>query len=129
MVYADTDFFLALLKPNDWLKERATKIYLEYQGNIHTSLITFLEIMLIAKKFNLPPIQTTAALIKITHYNDLIPLTAAKYIEDGVGVFDAFHAAQCDGKILSSDRIYDKLGIERITIETQTIDKSSKKGT
>jgi predicted nucleic acid-binding protein len=129
MVYADTDFFLALLKPNDWLKERAARLYLEYQDNIETSLITFLEIMLIAKKFNLPPIQTTAALIKITHYDDPIPLTAAKYIEDGVGVFDAFHAAQCVGKILSSNRIYDKLGIERIAIENQTMDKSSKKGT
>ncbi|AHL23834.1 hypothetical protein BD01_2246 [Thermococcus nautili] len=27
MVYADTDFFLALLKPNDWLKENARKLY------------------------------------------------------------------------------------------------------
>lgn len=127
MVYADTDFFLALLKPTDWLKEKATNLYLKYKGDIQTSLITFLEIMIIAKRFNLPPIQTTAALLKITEYDDPIPLTAAKYIEDGVGVFDAFHAAQCGGKILSSDHVFEKLGIERIAIEKQLDEKSSKK--
>ncbi len=39
-------------------------------------------------------------------------LKAAIYIRDhGLSVFDAFHAAYCAGKIISSDLVYDKVGI------------------
>ena len=38
--------------------------------------------------------------------------------EHGVGVFDSLHAAHCgDGKIISSDRVFDRLGIKRIRLE------------
>lgn len=32
MTYADTDFFLALLKPTDWLKKNARRILVEEKG-------------------------------------------------------------------------------------------------
>ncbi|MFO8017508.1 MAG: PIN domain-containing protein [Promethearchaeia archaeon] len=118
-MYADTDFFLALLKPSDWLKNRAESIYSEMKEKIRTAEVTFIELLLLAKRFGLPAITTTAAAMKISNYKDTIPLMAAKYIEEGVGVFDAFHAAHCKKKekIISSDHIYDSLGLERVKLE------------
>ncbi|MGV9205661.1 MAG: PIN domain-containing protein [Promethearchaeia archaeon] len=119
MLYADTDFFLGLLKPSDWLKNRAESIYSERKEKIRTAEVTFIELLLLAKRFGLPAITTTAAAMKISNYKDTTPLMAAKYIEEGVGVFDAFHAAHCKKKekIISSDHIYDSLGLERVKLE------------
>jgi len=117
MVYADTDFFLALMKQTDWLKERAKKIYADYSGDIQTSIVTFIELMLIAKRFNLDTIKLTSSVMKICKFDDQIPLKAALYIEEGISVFDAFHAALFGGEIISSDHIFDELGIKRIKIE------------
>jgi predicted nucleic acid-binding protein len=125
MVYADTDFFFALLKPTDWLKTNAESIYAQHKDEIHTSEVTFIELLLLAKKFDLPAIQLTAAAMKISNFEETYPLKAAKYIEEGVGVFDAFHAAHCEGKILSSDHIFDTIGLERIKLEENQ--KSDKK--
>jgi len=36
MIYADTDFFLALLKEADWLQRRAKRVYEKYKGQITT---------------------------------------------------------------------------------------------
>jgi len=123
MIYADTDFFLAIIKSSDWLKNKAQAIYSKYKDEIHTSEVTFIELLLLAKKFRLPAIELTAAAMKISNYKEVIPLKAAKFIEEGVGVFDAFHAAHCGDKIISSDHIFDKIGIERIKIEEQAEDK------
>jgi predicted nucleic acid-binding protein len=117
MVYVESDFFLAFLKESDWLKTNAERLYERYKGDLQTSLVTFIELMLVAKKFQLSPIKITAAVMKMTEYPDVVPLQAAKYIEDGLGVFDAFHAASCNGVILSSDHIYDDLNIQRIKLE------------
>lgn len=43
-VYADTDFFLALLKDTDWLKEKAISLAKKYEGQITTSEATFIEL-------------------------------------------------------------------------------------
>ncbi|WP_456398062.1 PIN domain-containing protein [Palaeococcus sp. (in: euryarchaeotes)] len=57
MIYADTDFFLALLKPDDWLKENARKILEKYRGDITTSDATFIELLLLAERYGLDPIK------------------------------------------------------------------------
>ncbi|ALV63913.1 hypothetical protein ADU37_CDS22160 [Thermococcus sp. 2319x1] len=117
MIYADTDFFLALLKPNDWLKENAKKILQKYKGKITTSEVTFIELMLLAKRHNLDPIRLASSVMAICNIEDTKYLRAAFYIkEHNVNVFDAFHAANCNGKIISSDSVYDRLGIERINL-------------
>ena len=121
MVYADTDFFLALMKQTDWLKERAKKILADYSDNIETSIVTFIELMLLSKRFNLDAVKLTSSVMKICKYYDQVPLKAALYIEEGVSVFDAFHAALCEGTIISSDHIFDELGIKRIKIEDSKI--------
>ena len=45
-------------------------------------------------------------------------LFAAHLIDhEGVRVFDSFHASLCEGEIISSDHIYDKLGIKRVGLD------------
>ncbi|MEZ0319946.1 MAG: PIN domain-containing protein [Pyrobaculum sp.] len=44
MIYADTDFFLALLKEGDRLHNKALEILEKYKGRITTSVITFVEL-------------------------------------------------------------------------------------
>ncbi len=39
-MYTETDFFLALLKPKDWLKDNAEKIYKKHKDDIWTSTHT-----------------------------------------------------------------------------------------
>ena len=53
----------------------------------------------------------------ICHENNSMYIIAAEYIKNGVKVFDASHAAHCNGEIISSDHIYDKLNIKRIKLE------------
>ncbi len=118
MIYADTDFFLALLKPKDWLKDKAKAILNKYKGQITTSEITFIELMLLAKRYNLDPVKITISVMAICNIDDEKLLKAAIYIRDyNVGVFDAFHAVHCNGTIISSNSVFDKLGIKRIKLE------------
>jgi predicted nucleic acid-binding protein len=118
MIYADTDFFLALMEPSDWLKENGKRILKRYKGDITTSETTILELLIVAKKYNLDPVRVTAAVMAITGIDDEVPLRAAYYMkEHGLNAFDAFHAAKCDGVIISSDRVYEKVGIKRIKLE------------
>ncbi|NJE47031.1 type II toxin-antitoxin system VapC family toxin [Thermococcus sp. GR7] len=120
MVYADTDFFLALLKPSDWLKESARKIYERYRGEITTSEATFLELLILSKKFDLDPVRLLAAVMAIIGEENEDYLRAAYYMkEHGLNPFDAVHAAKCGGTIISSDKAFDKLGIKRIKLESR----------
>jgi predicted nucleic acid-binding protein len=116
VIYADTDFFLALLKPTDWLRKKAKKILEENKGNITTSEATFIELMLLAKKYNLEYIRIATNVMIICRIEEQTYLKAAMYITDGVGIFDAFHAAHCKEEIISSDSVYDKLGLKRIKL-------------
>ncbi|MFB6115374.1 MAG: hypothetical protein ABEK04_03700 [Candidatus Nanohalobium sp.] len=42
---------------------------------------------------------------------------ALEYIDQGLNVFDAFRAASSEGKIISSDKEFDKTNIERMKLE------------
>ncbi|BFI75691.1 pilus assembly protein [Sulfurisphaera ohwakuensis] len=117
MVYADTDFFLALLKDKDWLKEKALAVLREYKDNITTSLATYLELMLLSRKFGLDPVKITASVMEITRSFDERILRASILISQGMGVFDAFHAAFSETEIVSSDHIYEEFGYRRIKLE------------
>lgn len=67
MTYADTDFFLALLKPTDWLKENAKLLLEEEKGAITTSEATYIELMLLSKKYDLDPERLTADMMAISN--------------------------------------------------------------
>ncbi len=55
MPYADTDFFLALLKENGWLGKKAEKVLNDYKGGIWTSQWTLVELLLLSKKYGMNP--------------------------------------------------------------------------
>ena len=111
MTYADTDFFLALLKPTDWLRENAEKIMKEEQGTIYTSEATYIELMLLAKKYGLDTVRIAVDVMAICNEVKNISQAAAELVLSSAGVFDSFHAVHSDGKIISSDKIYRKLGL------------------
>ncbi len=121
-MYADTDFFLALLKESDWLRDRALHLERKYHGRIRTSVATLIELLLLAKRFSIDPERLVAGAfaialpVGISHETALL---AAHYIKDkGFHVFDALHAAYCDGdEIISSDHVFDSIGIKRIALE------------
>ena len=123
MVYADTDFFLALLKPSDWLKGRAARILEQYRGTIWTSPATLIELLLVARRYGLDPEGVLVATIKIAELRGGAPgehLLAAHYVKErGIDVLDAVHAAFCGRReqIISSDKVFDRLGLERVRLE------------
>ena len=123
MIYADTDFFLALMKPTDWLQRSARKLLAQYKGTIWTSPTTLTELLLLATEFGLDPVRLIIDVLEISTLQGGEPgvfLTAASYIKNNkVRVFDALHAGYCgqESKIISSDRAFDKLGLVRVPLE------------
>ena len=121
-MFADTDFILALIKETDWLKENALKILQENKGKINTSVSVMFELALICKRLRINAMNTFAHVFEIIEVNEEIYsvcMRAALYIEKyNLTVFDAFHAAFCkDEKIISSDSVYETVGIERVRLE------------
>ncbi len=124
MPFADADFLVALIKDDDWLKEKASTVYQKYKGTIWTSGFVIAEILLISKRLGLDVEIVVANIYRIVEVRGLDPgaaLLAAHYIkENGANVFDAIHAAGAQHDlILSSDKIYDELGLDRLKLESK----------
>ena len=123
MVYADTDFMVALAKESDWLKAPAEALLAEYRGEIWISPATLIELMLLSVRMNLDPVQAVRDALQVGKLLDGHPDTfvlAATHIKTKrASVFDALHAAYCSPKrsILSSDKVFDRLGMKRIPLE------------
>jgi len=123
MIFADTDFFIALLKEKDWLKAKAREIYKTHCEEIATSASVIIELLMIAERFSLDPERVVAVVFGISSNVEGITeseaFVAAHYIKnEKVNVFDAFHAAYCGpDAVISSDKVFDKLGIKRINLE------------
>lgn len=121
-MFADTDFILALIKESDWLKKNAVKILNQNKGNIQTSISVIIELAHICKRLEINTIKTfanTFELVEVDEPTYSICMQATVYIEKyNFAVFDAFHAAFCSNdKIISSDSVYERIGIERIKLE------------
>jgi predicted nucleic acid-binding protein len=123
MIYADTDFFLALLKKQDWLQVPARRLLERYRGQLRTSPITLVELLLLAAEFGLDPERLILSVVELVELEEGDPayyLVAARHLKQHkMGVFDALHAAFCGrgNTILSSDKVFDKLGLKRIRLE------------
>ena len=126
MTYADTDFFLALMKESDWLKDSAKRLIEEHKGKLWTSPATLIELLLVAAEFDLDPerlLVDVLELVELKGGDPSVYLKAAYLIKShGSRVFDSLHAAFCgkDDKIISSDKIFDKLGLDRIDLRSQS---------
>lgn len=122
--YIESDFILAMIKESDWLESAAGKLYEEHKGELYTSAQAVLEVLMV---LDLEDIDNFPALVEdILGIADLLYLEeekifqAAFYMEEGATPFDAFHAAiSKDMPIISSDKKYDELGIDRIELEPE----------
>lgn len=110
-MYAETDFLLALIKDEDWLGERAEKIYRDHQPELWTSQFTLIELMLVAYREDrdVERVVTNAANLIDVHGNVGTVVAAASYVADhDFTPFDALHLVESGGdEIVSSDSCYD----------------------
>ncbi|SDK89729.1 type II toxin-antitoxin system VapC family toxin [Natronorubrum texcoconense] len=121
MIYADTDFFIALVKDDDWLQCSAAEIALENEGEIYTSRATLLELLMISNRFEFDRMEALAYALELAAVpeDEDVLFQAADYMEqDGLTAFDAYHAAYADeDPIVSSDKSFDDITDDRIAIE------------
>ena len=120
--YADTDFFLALMKNTDWLKEKAKQIYEKNKENIFVSPFTIAEIMIICKRENIPIKEALVQISRIAKLEGFSWNTFFKscdHMEKGATIFDSLLMAICseNDQIISSDNIYEKFGFDVIDLK------------
>ena len=120
--YADTDFFLALMKNSDWLKEKAKQVYEKNKGSLFISPFTIAEIMIICKRENISIRETLmqiSRIAKLENFSWDIFLKSCGFLEKGATIFDSLLMALCskDDQIISSDNIYEKFGFNVIDLK------------
>lgn len=120
--YADTDFFLALIKESDWLKDKARKIYEKNKGNIYVTPFTVAEIMLICKRENIPIKEAIINISRIAQIETVeweVFIKSCELIESGASIFDSLLMASCSEgeEIISSDGIYKEFGYKILDIK------------
>lgn len=120
MIYADTDFFLALMKKSDWLKEPAESLLRQYTGRIRISPAVLIELLLLARRGGADPerlLQDVLRIAPLAAGDAAVFLKAARLMrEHQANAMDSLHAASCgpDDRIISSDRVFDRMGVKRI---------------
>lgn len=121
MIYADTDFFIALVKDDDWLQQRAEKIAIQNEGNIYTARATLLELLLISDRFEFDRMEALSYALEIASVpeDESVLFQAADYMEQhDLTAFDAYHLAYANGdSLISSDTAFDDVTDDRISIE------------
>ena len=127
--YADSDFFLALLKDSDWLKEKARKVYGENKKSIYVSPFTVVELMVVCIREDIPLKETLLQISRIAGLTFIkwnLFFNAAEYIEEGATLFDSLLMAFAkesevvfseESEIISSDKIYEKFGFKVIDLK------------
>ena len=120
--YVETDDILALAKDSDWLKDRPEKTLDEH--DVVTSTYSYLEVLLISERYEFDYIKLFSNMLEVvpveTDEERQIVLKAVKYFEEGMTAFDSFHAATAETRshpILSSDKAYEEVDPERISLE------------
>ena len=128
-MYFETDFLVALVKDDDWLREPAL-CELEERDDIHTSILSYAELLVLLYNRESAEYDVDAARA-ITNLQELVPivpepheeavLAAASFIDDhGMTPFDALHAGMVavgEQRVLSSEQDYDLLGLDRVALE------------
>lgn len=118
-LYVETDFILALIKPDDWLRRRAEAIYETHGEDLWTARDTLIELMMVAYRegWNVERVVADAnALLRVTGDTDSVLAAASHVAENGFTPFDALHLVNSRGSpIVSSDATYDGFS-ERISL-------------
>ena len=125
MIYADTDFLLALIKKNDWLKKNAIRAYENHKGSIESSDITLLELMFASKKYSLDAEVVAGSFFELTDsVKGITPEEGMKVAwlvkEKGFGPADAFHSVFSAGNpVITSEHKYAETGQKIIDLKRQ----------
>ncbi|MXR40503.1 PIN domain-containing protein [Halobaculum sp. WSA2] len=127
-MYVESDFLFALAKPSDWLKADAEAALDEY--DVHTSIATYVEFLVYFydekdAEYTLPVTQVIPNLLELIpvqpdEHEDALLAATAFIDEEELTPFDAVHAgiAHVEGEsVLSTDRAYDSVGVERIPLD------------
>ena len=128
-MYVENDFLMALVKQKDWLQEPAHHALEEYD-DIHTSIVAYTELLVLAYdrdtgKYRIDVGRALADLVEQVpvrpEVHEQAVLTAAVLADDhGFTPFDAIHggiAVATDRPILTSERDYDDIGVDRVPLE------------
>jgi predicted nucleic acid-binding protein len=129
-VYVETDFLVSLLKEEDWLAESATETMAE--RDVHTSVLAYAEVLVLFydRERASYAIDAPRAIANLLEMVPVVPedhadavLAAAAFLEEfDMTPFDALHAGIVttgDGRVCSSDRVYDDVGLERVPLEPE----------
>lgn len=118
-MYADTDFWLALLKDDDWLADRATSVLEEHRGDLEVSMATFLELFLIEERYGFDRERAVTSILELAEYDgdEDVLYQASAYVDEGLNTFDAFHAALAGEAIVSSDKAFEEIDVDRVRLE------------
>jgi predicted nucleic acid-binding protein len=125
MVYVETDFLIALAKDSDWLKENAESVLRDKETEVSTSILAYAEFLLLAEKYGIDKVRAVSNLLEMVRVvpenHSQAVLKAAKYQEEhGMTTFDALHAGLAETRgerVLSSEKDYEALDIERVPLE------------
>lgn len=120
--YADSDFFLALMKDSDWLKERARNVYSINRGNIWITPFTVAELMIVCKREKISIRKVLNQISRIAKLDSVswnVFFRACDYIEEGATVFDSLLMAFCGGenRIIGSDKVFKKFGFKVVGLD------------
>jgi predicted nucleic acid-binding protein len=125
MVYVETDFLIALAKDSDWLKDNAESVLQDEDTEVSTSILAYAEFLLLAEKYDIDRVRAVSNLLEMVPVSpedhSQAVLKAANYQEEhGMTTFDALHAGLAETRgerVLSSEKDYEALDIERVPLE------------
>ena len=124
-MYVETDFLIALLKDDDWLRDPAVRA-LEERDDIHTSILAYAEILVLfydreAAEYDIDAPRAVTDLLELVpvrpnEHEDAVLAAAAFLDEYDLTPFDALHAGLVttgEGRVLSTEQDYDTVGLDR----------------
>lgn len=127
----ETDFLLALAKTDDWLQPSAREVLRERE-DVHTTLAAYTEFLLFLyepgqREYAVDLPRAVANLVEVVpvrpEEHERAVLTAAVLADEhGLTPFDAIHggvAIATDQPICTSERNYDDLELERVSLEPE----------
>ncbi|MFW6233697.1 MAG: PIN domain-containing protein [Nanoarchaeota archaeon] len=120
--YIDSDFFLALMKDSDWLKQKARNLYKKHKQSLYITPFTIAEIMIVCIREDIPLRETLSQISRIAKLDSFswnVFFDSCDYIEQGATLFDSLLMSFCgkENSIISSDKVYKKFGFNIIDLK------------
>lgn len=128
-MYVETDFLVALVKNENWLRQSALSA-LEEHDDIHTSILGYAEVLVLfydrdTASYDIDVPRVISNLLELVpiapEAHEDVVLAAAAFIDEyHLPPFDTLHAglvATSGERVLTSERDYDAVGLERLALE------------